>query len=149
VQSPIEDLVGRSDRRGTADHPSRRALAVAQGEEEGVREMALAGRRPAGDLDEDEARRVRRQLELEGRGIAGKTLGHRMESQRRLAGLPVEAGIAERHPVGCKLGGMITAALCAFGAANLEQVGEVGGKGDLDAEMQGPVAEVRDGEALE
>ena len=121
----VEDVVGRVDRGGMGDHPPRRALAIAQGEEESIRKGMLAELRPAGDLDEDDTRRVRCQIELERGGIAGKSPGRRIEAQGRLARLPVETRIAERHPVGRELGRVVMAAMGAFGAANLEQVGVI------------------------
>ena len=77
-----------------------------------------------------------RQIELERRRCSAvMRVGRRLEAQPRLAASAVEPGVGQGHARrGSTSGGCVHAARGALGAADLEDVGEVGG--EIDPELQ-------------
>ena len=145
----VEDLVGGGDRRGARRRVAQRPARLAEAGEEGAAGRADAVARAAADLDEEGLAGDGRQLDVEDRLLGAEPGGGRLELQPGLAEPVVEAGIGERDGVGLDLRRVELAAAGALGAADLEDVGEVGGEVDLQAETAGLGVVVADRQPLE
>ncbi len=130
----VEHLVRRSDGGGTRRAGAQRAARLAEAGEEGGARGAGAVAGAAADFEEHglTGDRGKRQVEL--REVAGDTGRGGLEVQAGLAQAVVEAGVGERHGIVADLGRVLAAAAGTHGAADLEDVGEVGGEVDADAE---------------
>jgi hypothetical protein len=97
----------------------------------------------------DRGRLLRGEPQLEARTRPRQIDGRRLENEARLAAHAIEPVIAEHHRAGADLGLQSQAARRALGAADLEDVGEVGGKTQQQRYADGRQAMIRQAQVLE
>ena len=110
------------------------AAGGAEAGEEGAARGADAVARAAADLEKKRLAGDRGEVDVEGSLVGAEAGGSGLELEARLAEPVVEAGVGEGDGVGLDRRRVQLAAAGALGAADLEDVGEVGGEGDGEAE---------------
>ena len=131
----VEAFVARGYLRGAFRGALQGALAVAQRNQERAL-SALAGDGAAGDFDEDRTPFAGREIDDEFRAPARKLRWRRIEADRRLAPGFVEPEVNQPHMVVADFGNAERSAARARRAAHFEDVGEIGGEGDLELQIR-------------
>ena len=145
----VEDLIGGGDRGGARGAFAQAAAGGTEAGEEGAARGADAVAGAAADFEKEGLTGGRGEVDVEG-GLAGAEAGGSgLELESRLAQPVVEAGVGEGDGVGFHRRRVERAAAGALGAADLEDVGEVGGEGDGEAEAVGLRVVVADRQPLE
>ena len=139
----VERRAGAGDRRGACRRGAQRPPRPPQRLQEArpclVLRVLLGG---AIDRQVDVARLAGLQDELEEGAIDAELVGRRRKAHHRASGQAVEAGIAQRDGVAAHDAGMAQAVALAARAADLEQVGEVGGERQAEPQALRLPAEV-------
>ena len=144
----VEHVVGRGDSGGARGRGAERPARLTESGKERSRGTAdvLAG----GEAKRDEHGPALVRREADGEfGPMRREGGRRgLEAQTGLATAPVQTGIGEKDAIGSEHGIVQTPATLALGTANFEDIGEVGGKVDCQAERARPDIEVRQRQPL-
>ena len=116
-------------------------------------EKRAAGRfaqicRVAGDLDKDQAAGAWLDVELEHGAMLVQHLGRRVEAKAGAAALAVQSDIGQGDSVRLEGRRLLLTPMVAVHAAGLEQVAEIGGKQQLDADVLWRIGEAADRQPL-